>query len=117
MRGHKNLPNDARMKLKNRCGYGLLPKFGVIFQLSLQFFGAHCTRADDPVLAWDELMLQAIRTESTGPTLSSRNLAILHGAIYDAVNSIDQTHQPFRTQIQAKPGASTAGTRRPRGAA
>ena len=39
-------------------------------------------------------MLDAIRAETTGPTLSTRNLAILHIAIYDAVNAIDRGHQP-----------------------
>ena len=34
-------------------------------------------------------MLAAIRSDNSGPTLSSRNLAILHSAIYDAVNAID----------------------------
>lgn len=49
----------------------------------------------NPVLDWDALMLDAIRTETTGPTLSSRNLAILHVAIYDAVNAIARTHLPY----------------------
>lgn len=68
------------------------------------------------VLDWDALMLDAIRTETTGPTLSSRNLAILHVAIYDAVNSITRTHQPYHVQIEppgeASPDAAVNGAAR-----
>src|SRR2546422_4016931 len=46
-------------------------------------------------------MIDAIRTDNSGPTLSSRNLAILHTAIYDAVNSILRTHQPYKFQLDA----------------
>lgn len=49
----------------------------------------------NPVLDWDALMLDAIRTDNSGPTLSTRNLAILHLAAYDAVNGILSTHQPW----------------------
>jgi hypothetical protein len=51
------------------------------------------------VLDWNDLMLAAIRIDNTGPTLSTRNLAILHLAIYDAVNSVNPTHQPFRGSL------------------
>ncbi|MCL4181010.1 MAG: vanadium-dependent haloperoxidase [Verrucomicrobia bacterium] len=64
--------------------------------------------ADNAVLAWNALMLDAIRGETTGPTLSTRNLAILHAAIFDAVNSVDRGHQPYRFQFDAPPGTSAA---------
>jgi membrane-associated phospholipid phosphatase len=48
---------------------------------------------------WNEAMLNAIREENTPPALASRNLAILHLAIYDAVNSIEGTHQPYLSFI------------------
>ena len=54
------------------------------------------TARADVILDWTELMLDAIRADNTGPTLSTRNLAIFHTAIYDAVNSIERTHQPYR---------------------
>ncbi|HVR37145.1 MAG TPA: vanadium-dependent haloperoxidase, partial [Methylomirabilota bacterium] len=55
------------------------------------------TRAnDDPVLTWNALLLETIRAENSPPTLASRNLAILHASMYDAVNSIERTHQPYR---------------------
>ncbi len=50
------------------------------------------------VLDWNAVMMAAVRIDNTGPTLSTRNLAILHLAIYDAVNSIARDHQPYRFQ-------------------
>ena len=46
-------------------------------------------------------MIDAIRIDNSGPTVSSRNLAILHVGIFDAVNSIRKTHQPYQTQSAA----------------
>jgi hypothetical protein len=58
------------------------------------------------VLDWNALMLDAIRLDDNGPTLSSRNLAILHGAIYDGINSIERSHQPYRYLVEAPSGTS-----------
>lgn len=60
----------------------------------------------NPVLDWCALMLDAIRTDNTSPTLSSRNLAILNIATYDAVNSIRRTHQPYLLQVEASTNTS-----------
>jgi hypothetical protein len=60
----------------------------------------------NPVIDWCALMLDAIRTDTTNPTLSSRNLAILNVATYDAVNSITRTHQPYLIQSNAAPTTS-----------
>ncbi|MBL9138074.1 MAG: phosphatase PAP2 family protein [Verrucomicrobiales bacterium] len=65
------------------------------------------TRAD-PVLDWNDLMIDGIRVDNSGPTLSTRNLAILHTAIYDAVNSVAQTHQPYRFRLTPPPNTSAA---------
>jgi hypothetical protein len=53
------------------------------------------------VFEWNALMIDAIRADNTGPTLSTRNLAILHLAIFDAVNSITRSCQPYQTQVEA----------------
>jgi hypothetical protein len=60
--------------------------------------GVIAARAD-AVLDWNELALDCIRNDNTGPTTSTRNLAILHTAIYDAVNSVTRTHQPYLLQL------------------
>lgn len=53
----------------------------------------------DVILDWNGLAIDCIRNDNTAPTLSTRNLAILHTAIYDTVNSINPTHQPYKFQI------------------
>lgn len=73
--------------------------------VALGAVSAHIVTAH-PVVDWCALMLDAIRTDTTNPTLSSRNLAILNVATYDAVNSITRTHQPYLVQPPAAPGTS-----------
>lgn len=58
------------------------------------------------VLDWNAVMMAAIRLDNTGPTLSTRNLAILHVAMYDAVNSLVRTHQPYEFQLDPAGPAS-----------
>jgi hypothetical protein len=73
--------------------------------LSWHAGSAHILKAN-PVLEWNELMLAAIRADNSGPTLSTRNLAILHCAMYDAVNAIEQTGQPYQFQVSVASVAS-----------
>jgi hypothetical protein len=58
------------------------------------------------VLDWNAVMMAGIRLDNTGPTLSTRNLAILHLAVYDAVTTIARTHQPYQVQAVPAPGSS-----------
>lgn len=55
---------------------------------------------------WNGMMLDAIRTAGTPPPLASRNMAMVHAAIYDAVNSIAKKYSPYRVNIDAPAGAS-----------
>jgi membrane-associated phospholipid phosphatase len=51
----------------------------------------------DPVVEWNRTLLVIVRTPGAqSPTVHpTRSFAILHGAIYDAVNNIDRTHRPY----------------------
>jgi hypothetical protein len=60
----------------------------------------------DAVLHWNETALQAIKEDRTVPPVAARNLALLHGAIYDAVNDIDRTHTVYHVEATAPLGAS-----------
>jgi len=60
----------------------------------------------DVILDWNALALDCIRNDNSGPTLSTRNLAILHTAIYDAVNSITRNHQPYLFELSAPTNTS-----------
>jgi hypothetical protein len=59
---------------------------------------------NDPVLYWNDVALQAVIDDHSGtfgpadqggPTRTSRALAIVHLAIYDAVNAIVGGHKPY----------------------
>ncbi len=65
-----------------------------------------------PVLLWNETALQAIKEDRTPPPMAARNLAILHAAIYDAVNAIDRTHAVYHVDAAAPAGRVDGGGRR-----
>jgi hypothetical protein len=44
-------------------------------------------RSGNPVIDWNTTLLDAVRTASSAPPLASRNMAMVHAAIYDSVNS------------------------------
>jgi PAP2 superfamily len=60
----------------------------------------------DVVTDWNNAALDAIRAGSTAPPIASRSLAILHVSIYDAVNGIARTHEPYLVQSFAPASAS-----------
>ncbi len=62
--------------------------------------------SNDAVLQWNALALDAIRADRTAPPMAARDLAIMHVAIYDAVNSIDRQFSPFVSYVDVHPRAS-----------
>lgn len=60
----------------------------------------------DVVTDWNNAALDAIRADNTTPPIASRSLAILHTAIYDAVNGIARTHEPYLVQSVVPASAS-----------
>jgi hypothetical protein len=65
--------------------------------------------ASDVVLLWNDVVLRVIKSERTPPPMAARNLAIVHAAIYDAVNAVDRRHRPYRVNAQPE-GAVSAET-------
>lgn len=57
--------------------------------------------SDDSVLVWNEAALQSIKAEKTPPPIAARQLAILHVAIFDSVNSIRREYRPFEVDKTA----------------
>jgi hypothetical protein len=53
----------------------------------------------DVVHDWNDVALAAIQRNSTPPPMAARALAMMHVAIYDAINSIEPTHQSFRVYV------------------
>lgn len=61
------------------------------------------TDGTDAVLDWNATLLNAIQAVAsrpeTTPPVAARNQAIVHAAIYDAVNAIDQSHSSYLVNI------------------
>jgi PAP2 superfamily len=60
----------------------------------------------DVVMEWNSAALDAIRDGHTPPPIASRSLAIVHVSIYDAVNGIARTHEPYLVQSAVAASAS-----------
>jgi hypothetical protein len=86
--------------------------------LSIQTGGSYAASPDDnhpgaqassqvvnPVVQWNRTLLAIVRTPGAQPATvhPTRNFAILHAAIYDAVNIIDRTHRPYLVRLSGVP--------------
>src|SRR5579859_6391443 len=69
------------------------------------------TSAVNPVLQWNKILLAIVRTPGAQPATNhaTRSFAIMHAAIYDAVNAIDRTHSSY---LISPSGCHTAPPRR-----
>ena len=73
-----------------------------------------CLLSADMVLQWNAVAIEAAKIDhgigepgiQFGPTRTSRALAIVQAAVYDAVDSIDPQYTPYLIQVQAPAGAS-----------
>jgi hypothetical protein len=74
--------------------------------LTLLLWCLNSTARGDVVTEWNLAALDAIRAQNTPPPAASRHLAILHAAVYDAVNGIRRTHTPFKITGKAQASAS-----------
>jgi membrane-associated phospholipid phosphatase len=61
------------------------------------------------VIEWNRTLLTIVRTPGAQPASihSTRNFAILHAAIYDAVNNIDQRFSPYLVRLPDVPRSAS----------
>src|SRR5947208_2856230 len=64
------------------------------------------TARADVVTDWNQNMAKALFTAKTSPLLSTRVGAIVHSAVFDAVNGIERRYTPVHVDFAAPPGAS-----------
>ncbi len=69
--------------------------------------------AGDVVLEWNGIALDALKNDSllahphqNNPGAASRAMAIVQAAVFDAVNSIDRSYEPYLIQVNAPRDAS-----------
>jgi hypothetical protein len=75
--------------------------YGAPFVAGRQTSGDSAPQPVNPVLHWNRILLAIVRTPGAQPATihPTRSFAILHAAIYDAVNAIDRTHRPYSTHL------------------
>src|SRR5689334_23285059 len=63
----------------------------------------------NPVVQWNRNLLAIVRTPGAQPATihPTRSFAIMHAAIYDAVNAIDGTHAPYLFSVADAPNAAS----------
>jgi membrane-associated phospholipid phosphatase len=71
-------------------------------------FLADATKPVSQVIQWNRTLLVIVRTPGAQPATvhPTRSFAIMHAAIYDAVNAIDGTNKPYLVRLSASHFAS-----------
>lgn len=56
----------------------------------------------DEAIQWNKTLLTIVRTPGAQPATvhPTRSFAVMHAAIYDAVNAIDATHKPYLVRVE-----------------
>src|SRR5689334_5620507 len=97
--------------------FRILPTFAVIsaFLQVASLATAPTDEERDPaqpvnsVIEWNRTLLVIVRTPGAQPATihSTRNFAILHAAIYDAVNNIDPRFTPYLVRLPDAPRSAS----------
>ncbi|MBV9264841.1 MAG: vanadium-dependent haloperoxidase, partial [Acidobacteriaceae bacterium] len=63
----------------------------------------------NPVVQWNRNLLALVRTPGAQPgnIHPTHSFALMHAAIYDAVNAIDQTHRPYLATLPGAPATAS----------
>jgi hypothetical protein len=69
-------------------------------------------KADDPIAAWNEIAENAVKTAGAPPPVAALDFAIVHLAIYDAVESIDRRYKPYHVLVLDAHGSMSAAAAR-----
>ena len=63
--------------------------------------------AADAVTEWNEKTVAASAQAKQLPAAASRTVAIVHTAMFDAINSIEGRYSPYKFKVSATPGSSS----------
>ena len=68
----------------------------------------HQPAQEEVILQWNRVLMETILTPGLHPAtiMPVRSYAIMHAAMFDAVNSIDGTHTPYLTDVPGSQSAS-----------
>src|SRR5262249_28591354 len=74
-------------------------------RLGLEPLEDRCLLSGNVVLHWNEVLLQSLASQPPRSPLA-RNMAQVPVAMFDAVNAIDRSYEPYHAQVHASHGAS-----------
>jgi len=77
----------------------------VFFVLALMALQASA----DAVLDWNKIAIDTVIAARQAPPETTRSMAIVHAAVFDAVNAVESKYKPYHPGIAAPAGASPAG--------
>jgi hypothetical protein len=78
----------------------------LVFIAALLFASNPPAAAADVITDWNERAVSAGYTAQVSPTASARNIAMVHIAMFEALNSIEPRYSPYRARLPVEPGAS-----------
>ena len=63
---------------------------------------------EDVILQWNRVLMETVLTPGQHPAtiMQVRSYAMMHAAMFDAVNSIDGSHTPYLTDVPGSQNAS-----------
>jgi uncharacterized protein (TIGR03118 family) len=85
---------SIRREVQNNCA------------VTIESLEARQLMSADVVIQWNQAVLAAVRNDKPSLGFLTRDLAIVHTAIYDAVNAINHTSSVFHVQASAPADAS-----------
>src|SRR6185503_7273292 len=65
-------------------------------------------RAEDPIADWNAIAEKAVKNAGHAPPVAALDFAIVHLAIYDAVESIDRRYEPYHSLVPGATGSLSA---------
>ncbi|MGB7847750.1 MAG: hypothetical protein WBL63_19215, partial [Candidatus Acidiferrum sp.] len=65
-------------------------------------------KAQDPIAAWNAIAERAVKTAGHAPPIAALDFAIVHLAIYDAVESFNRRYEPYNAFVPKAAGSPSA---------
>jgi hypothetical protein len=91
-----------------------MPAIKYMFLIAALLVGLNGWATADVITDWNENAVAAGYKARVSPALSARNVAMVHVAMFEAVNSIETRYAPYRARLKLEPGASPELGRRVR---
>ena len=105
--GHSNGSGHYQFKVSEPSGTYLV-KIKASDRAGQVSTAAMTVTQGDAVIAWIDTMIQVIKADIANVGLASRTMAMVSGAVYDAVNDIERTGSVYKFDVQAPQGASAS---------